>query len=114
MEMKKLLVFAGLWIAILLSMASCQPLQPIQSYPDYYKGRRLADVHAKKDVIDGACFFHRTRLNTTIIMKNLKKHITALTPENSESFIQGFSHNYSPAYKEYTQRYCDDFFERDP
>ncbi len=109
--MKKLLVFTGLWITILLSAVSCQPLQPIQSYPEYYRGRRLADTYAKKDVLNAACVSHRTRL-TIVIMKNLKKHIAALTPENSESFTQGFSHNYDPAYKEYTQRYCDNFFER--
>ena len=104
--MKKLLVFTGVWITILLSMGSCQPLQPIQSYPEYYKGRRLADTYAKKDVIDDACFSHRARL-TIVIMNNLKKHRAALAPERSESFIQGFSHGYDPAYREYTQFYCD-------
>lgn len=87
-------------------MVSCQPLQPIQSDPDYYKGRRIADTHAKKDVIDGACGSHRTRL-TIVITNNLKKHIAAFRPEKSESFIRGFSHNYAPAYREYTEFYCD-------
>jgi hypothetical protein len=111
LPMKKILVFTGVWITILLSMVSCQPLQPIQSHPEYYKGRRLADVYAKKDVINTPCLTHRTRLTITI-MNNRKKHLAALKPEKSESFLRGFSENYAPAYREYIQFYCDDLFGR--
>ena len=111
--MKKILLFTGVLITILLPLVSCQPLQPVQSYPDYYKGRRLADTYAKKDVITTPCSSHRTRLTFTI-MNNRKKHLAALKTERSESFIRGFSENYDPAYREYIQSYCDDFFGSPP
>lgn len=98
---------------MLLPLVSCQPLQPIQSYPDYYKGRRLADTYAKKDVITTPCSYHRTRL-TFRVMNNRKKHLAALAPEKSESFLRGFYDNYEPAYREHVAFYCDDFFGRSP
>ncbi|MCP4116512.1 MAG: hypothetical protein GY737_14090 [Desulfobacteraceae bacterium] len=112
--MKKVIVFTGLWIAMLLPLLlllSCQPLQPIQSYPDYYKGRQLADAYAKTDVITTPCRSHRTGL-TIRIMKNRKKHLAALAQDKSESFIRGFYDNYEPAYREHMAFYCDELLRR--
>lgn len=98
----------SIFIPVIVSILSCQPLPSSLHSKDYLAGKKAARAYAKQDAIKANCFGYPTR-TALVARKNLKIHLTDLKLDKSEQYIKGFSRAYKINFLDYLNNYCGNY-----